>query len=145
MLRLIESTKRALDSGLFYSNAVKAFVRADMDVSAEVAERNKSKVQGGDFGYETYYARQYLDARAAERKLADAERELNLIQGMQLGTLIFNDYKMNTKCMVESIEGSTVKVVGKRGAYKVTLTTNALGIQWAIKRAEEKGKRKAVA
>jgi hypothetical protein len=144
MVRLIESTQKALDSGLFYSAEVKAFVAADMNISPEVASRNKTRVEGGDFGYETFYAQKYLERRAHERALTEAENTLGLVPGKDLGTIMFNDYKLNTKCVVESIEGTQVKIVGKRGRYTMSCVTDALGIQAALARAFEQGKRKTV-
>jgi hypothetical protein len=145
--RLIDATQQALDSGLFYSSEVKAFVKADFGdyLRPEDAARNRSNVEGGDFGYEVYYARQVIDARAAAKRLADAEAALNLKPGTVLGSLVFSDYKLNTKCVVESVENSVVEIKGKRGAHVVIFTVNALSVQRALERAFEKGKRKSAA
>jgi hypothetical protein len=75
--------------------------------------------------------------------LADAEAKLILRVGTTLGTLVFNDFKVNTNCVVEAIDGATITVAGKRGKYIVKLETNALGIQYALDRAFSKGKRKS--
>jgi hypothetical protein len=142
MMVLIESTQKALDSGLFYTKDVKAFVLNDMNVSPEVSSRNKARVEGGDFGYETYYAREYIKRRAHERHFAEVEAKLALTPGADLGSLIFNDYKLNTKCAVESIEGAKVKIIGKRGRYTMSCVTDVLAIDSALVRAFEQGKRK---
>jgi hypothetical protein len=113
-----------------------------MNVSPEVASRGMSRVEGGDFGYETYYARRFLERREHERHLAEVEKTLALTPGTNLGSIVFNDYKLNTKCIVESIDGTSVKIVGKRGRYTMSCVTDVLGINSALIRAFEQGKRK---
>jgi hypothetical protein len=91
-------------------------------------EIGKGEVEGGIFGMAVYYAREFIRNQSARKALADAEAKLNLRVSTTLGTLVFNDFKVNTNCVVEAIDGATITVAGKRGKYIVKLETNALGI-----------------
>lgn len=145
MQKVIDAVQRALDAGKFYSTDVLASVVADFGdyLRPGDADIGKDEVEGGIFGMEVYYARDFIRIQAGRKALADAEAKLNLQVGTILGTLVFNDFKVNTNCVVEGIDGSSITVTGKRGKYIVKLETNALGIQHALERAFSKGKRKS--
>lgn len=143
MMRLIGAVSRAVKSGLFYNDDVLAAVIADFGdhLRPGDAEIGKGAVQGGQFGMEVYYARDYLRACEARELLDAADEKLALSKGVQLGTLIFNDFKVTTGCVVSTIDRAGVIVMGKRGRYTVQFTTNVVAIDAAIERAFEKGKR----
>ncbi|MDB5768031.1 MAG: hypothetical protein JWQ61_2845 [Collimonas fungivorans] len=145
MQKVIEAVQRALDAGKFYTTDVLASVITDFGsyLRPGDTEVGKGEVEGGIFGMEVYYAREFIRNQSARKALADAEGKLNLRVGTTLGTLVFNDFKVNTNCVVDAIDGATITVAGKRGKYVVKLETNALGIQYALERAFSKGKRKS--
>ncbi|CAG9236931.1 hypothetical protein PSP6_700014 [Paraburkholderia tropica] len=143
MMRLIGAVSRALESGLFYSDAVLAAVIADFGnyLQPGDTEIGKSEVSGGQFGMEVYYARRYLDACDQRVMLDAAAEKLALRNGTHLGTLMFNDFKVTTGCVASGVSRSGVTVTGKRGRTVVRFSTNAVAIDCAIERAFEKGKR----
>jgi hypothetical protein len=145
MQKVIEAVQRTLDAGKFYTTDILASVIADFGnyLRPGDADAGKGEVEGGIFGVEVYYAQEFIRNQSARKALADAEAKLNLRVGTTLGTLVFNDFKVNTNCVVEAIDGATITVAGKRGKYVVKLETNALGIQYALERAFAKGKRKS--
>jgi hypothetical protein len=145
MQQVIDAVQRALDAGKFYTTDVLASVITDLGsyLRPGDTEVGKGEVEGGIFGMEIYYAREFIRNQSARKALADAEAKLNLQVGTSLGTLVFNDFKVNSNCVVEAIDGATITVAGKRGKYIVKLETNALGIQYALERAFSKGKRKS--
>jgi hypothetical protein len=145
MQKVIDAVQRALDAGKFYTTDILASVIADFGnyLRPGDADAGKGEVEGGIFGMEVYYAQEFIRNQSARKALADAEVKLNLRVGTSLGTLVFNDFKVNTNCVVEAIDGATITVAGKRGKYIVKLETNALGIQYALERAFSKGKRKS--
>lgn len=75
----------------------------------------------------------------------EASRRLALQPGLKLGTLVFNDGKVTRVCEVKAVDGESVILHGRRGAQLVQLTTNALAVDYAIKRAEKEGRRDVVA
>lgn len=139
---IMDAVRAALDAGKFYSDEVRDFVADRLGVTPEQRALNKTRVEGGDFGYEVYLARKVVEARSKDAKLQEATRELNLKPGDKLGTLVFNnDFKRNTGMTVVSVDGDTVVLDGKRGAQAIRQTTDSLGVKAGIDRAKEKGYR----
>ncbi|MDM0037300.1 hypothetical protein QTI33_34605 [Variovorax sp. J22P271] len=58
--------------------------------------RNTERVDGGDFGYDVYYARSAVEAMRHQRKLVATAQALAFQPGDKVGALIFNDGKRNT-------------------------------------------------
>ena len=142
---VMDSVQKALDSGLFYNDAVREFVAKDIGATEDQLNSNKSNVQGGDFGYDVYYARKAIEASGNNALEKQIHEELNLRAGDKLGTLIFNnDFKVNTNVVVKSVseDGKSVELDGKRGAYTITVKANTAAVRYAIERAKERGKRK---
>lgn len=141
--RMVEAVQRSLDKNLFYTVDVLADVILDMrNLIAPGVLETKNGVEGGPFGMEVYYARDYLRRILEIKNMNAATERLNLQTGTQLGSLIFNDFKLNTNCTVISSENGDYRISGKRGKYSISLTTDALSIECAMTRAFEKGKRK---
>lgn len=138
---LIDSVRRALESGLFYTQDVLAFVVADLKVSEEAQAIQANYVEGGLIGMEVYYARDYLDdVRDRQENDAAAER-LGLHVGQKLPQLMFSrDYKMNSACVVTSVgfKGRTAKIEAKRGAQVLHIEASAVDIERAIERAKDR-------
>lgn len=141
--RMVEAVQRSLDKKLFYTTDILADVIHDMrDLIAPGVLEAKNGVEGGPFGMEVYYAHDYL-RRIIEIKNKNAAVErLNLRTGTPLGSLIFNDYKLNTNCSVLSTDEGGYRITGKRGKFTISFTTDASSIECAMDRAFEKGKRK---
>lgn len=142
--RLMDEVKKVLDSGAFYNDDVTDKVAKALGVSDEVLASNRTRVQGGDFGYDVYHARKAVEAQAQEADAAKIRAELNLRAGDKLGTLIFNDFKQTNSVEVVSIteDGRRASLKGKRGAFTVTFETTVPTVKFAIERAHERGKRK---
>lgn len=138
------AVSQALDEGLFYNSDLDKRVAELLNVTPEIRQRNKSNVQGGDFGFDVYYARKAVEAQRRHASDKAIREAMNLKAGDKLGTLIFNDFKVNTNVVVESVsdDGNSVAIKGKRGSYTVTATASPTNIKGAIERAKERGKRK---
>ena len=140
---IMDAVQRALDAGAFYSDDILQRVARDLKVSAEVRASNRSAVQGGDLGYDAYYARGALDARKEHAAEAKAREEMALKAGDELGTLVFNDGKVTTSVTVTGTDDAgRYELTGKRGPATVKVQAPAISIKFAIERAHERGKRK---
>lgn len=141
--RLMDLVSQALDAGKFYTTDVDAFVKNALgdSIPAAAYASNSTNVEGGDLGYEIYKARQKVEAQRVEKANADAFKALGLHVGQQLGTLMFNDFKVSRKATVEAIEGNKITLSLKRGKADAILTTDPLAIAAAIERADSKGLR----
>jgi len=138
----MNAVQAALDAGKFYANEVKDFVADRLGITPEQRAFNKTRVEGGDFGYEVYLARQVVEGRQRDDKLQAATRALNLKPGDQIGALVFNnDFKRNTGMKVVSVDGDSVVLEGKRGSRTIQQRTDSLGVLKGIDRAKEKGYR----
>jgi hypothetical protein len=102
MQELIDATRVALKSGLFYTCDVYQAVVDTMRhrLTPALLERGCGRVEHGDFGMEVYYARRYLEALELRERRQAAEARLVLAPGRVLGTLIFHDRKQTTSCVV---------------------------------------------
>ncbi|WP_454727956.1 MULTISPECIES: strawberry notch-like NTP hydrolase domain-containing protein [Cupriavidus] len=147
MQRVVEAVRRARDKHFYKDDVRKAVLEELGDFfRPEDLTRGTDRVEGGDVGMALFYARDVVLEQQRDAALAAAHAELGLAVGLPLGTLIFNsDFKVNTNAVVTAIDGQSVRVEAKRGAYKVMFTTDALAIQHAIERAIERGKRKPAA
>lgn len=139
-LILIDSVRRALASGLFYTSDVLAFVIQDLNVSKEAQTIQADRVEGGLIGMEVYYARGYLDDVKRREANDAAAQKLALRIGQKLPQMMFTDYKMNSGCIVfdVSAKGRTAKIVAKRGRQTVHINASACDIANAIERAAER-------
>lgn len=143
--RLILEVKKSLESGAFYASDVYAMVAKALGVSEEVLASNRTGVQRGDFGYDVYLARKFVEAQAQEAELQKIRAELkNLQTGDKLGTLIFSDGKQTRAVEVVRItqEGRCATFKGKRGAKTYEIEAAVHAVKWAIERAYKNGKRK---
>ncbi|TJY57423.1 hypothetical protein E4T66_18625 [Sinimarinibacterium sp. CAU 1509] len=120
------------------------------DVCAAVAKElaipeallRRDDAQGGVY-QDVYCAIQYLRHRADHRRHALAHEALAPVAGDILGTLVFNtNYKQTTGCVIESVDGTSITLLGKRGALCVRLQSTALGIRYAMDAAAERGRRR---
>lgn len=140
---VIEAVSAALTGGLHYTKDVRAFCARYLEITPEVDEHPSGRrVEGGEFGMDCYYARRTIDARNKHAAEDAAAAGLRLVPGLELGSLIFTDCKLTTRCKVESIEGAQVSFSGKRGRYTVTGKATALGLRHAMERAHRGGKRR---
>lgn len=138
---LIDSVRRALESGLFYTRDVLAFVVDDLKVSEEAQAIQSKHVEGGLIGMEAYYARGYLDDVKDREENDAAAQKLGLRVGQKLPQMMFSrDYKMNSGCVVFEVgmKGRTAKIAAKRGKQTVHIESNARDILSAIERAAER-------
>lgn len=139
---VMDSAARAKDSGLFYTNEVQAFVEKDLNISAELRARKNHGTEGGDVGYDIYHAAKAVDEQRGNAEIRRVQAEMGLKVGDKIGTLIFNDFKVNTGVTVEAVNDTMISLSGKRGAYGVKMDASVTNIKYAIERAHEKGKRK---
>lgn len=139
---VMDAVEKALANGVFYNRDMDEKVAEALGVGADVRSRKNSGTEGGDFGYDVYMARKAVEAKQRHAEIARVQAEQNFKAGDVLGTLIFNDFKVNTGVTVEAVNGDQIKLRGKRGAYSVTMETGPTNIKYAIERAHEKGKRK---
>ena len=141
---ILDAYAEAVATGLYYTKDIYVVVSKKLGLTPEQLAQCTTNVDGGDFGYDLYQARSCYNAMTQHKAVDDAAAALcNLQVGMKLGTLIFNDHKRTTDVSVlQSADPTQVALQGKRGAYKVTFTTDALSIKCAIERAASKGVRK---
>jgi len=139
---VMDSAARAKDAGLFYTDEVQAFVEKDLNISAELRARKELGTEGGDVGYDIYHAGKAVDEQRGNAEVRRVEKEMVLKVGDKIGTLIFNDFKVNTGVTVEAVNDTTISLSGKRGAYGVKMDASVTNIKYAVERAYEKGKRK---
>jgi len=141
---IIRAVQLALDAKLFYTDEVRAHCAATLGVTPEQAAVGAARTEGGTFGLDVYYARQYLSAQTKFQAERVALLRLKPTEGLELGTLMFNDFKRNTGMRVTGVSSDSkeITLIGKRGAYTVTLVCTAKQIENAIDRAHERGLRK---
>jgi hypothetical protein len=143
---LIDSVRRALESGLYYTKDVLAFVVRDLNVSEEAQAIQAKHVEGGLMGMETYYARDYVEKVAARVKDEEAAARIVPEVGKRLGAIVLNDGKLiNAWTIVRmSHRGSAVTIQGKRGKHLVEWTGGASRVERGMLRAiEQKASNKA--
>lgn len=142
---VVEAVRSALAEGLYYSDAVRTRCAEILNPSAEILEVGIKANEGGEFGMDCYYARRYLDAQKRFEAERAALQKLNPYVGQELGTIVFNDFKRNTKAKIVDVKdgGRSIRIEAKRGRYSVTMLCTALNIQHAVERAQEKGYRPA--
>lgn len=148
---VVQAVQVALDAGLYYTSDVLKHCTEALSLTPEQAAVGAQKVEGGNFGMDLFYARQYLDAKKRHEAEQRTWLQLSPILGKQLGTLTFNDYKRNTGMQIVDFVGNgnikdgkglLMVLKGKRGAFQVTLQASASQVRNAIDRAAEKGSRK---
>jgi hypothetical protein len=98
---VMAAAARAIDAGLFYNVDVNAAVAADLGVTREQLARNTQKVDGGDFGYDVYFARGAVEAIRHQQRLVDTAAALALRPGDKVGAIIFNDGKRTTGAVAQ--------------------------------------------
>ena len=139
---IVDAVAAALAAGLYYSRDVLADVIRRMGIPPEVAEVQQSQTcrnEGGVVGMDAYYARRYLEARAAHRAEDEARAILAPEPGKALGTLIFSDCKQTRACtIIAAPPGDDIRVQGTRGRYSVLVTCTARQIVAAQERARER-------
>lgn len=141
---VISAVQAALDAGLFYTTDIRVFCGIQLALTQQQLEANfeRSKTEGGIFGMECYYARDYIRAQERFKTFDALKAQLKPYVGMKLGTLMFNDFKRTTSACIVELNGDDVVIEGKRGAYKVRFVTDLMAIKHAFDRAAEKGHRK---
>lgn len=139
MAELSIMVKAALDAGLYYSKDVLAAVIEMMGerLTADLIALGRDRVEGGYFGMEVYYARQYLEALARREQVQSAEADLMLEAGRRLGVLMFSDGKQVKSCTVVRWESGIATIKGMRGRYEVTGSYDALTLSKAIRRYQD--------
>lgn len=144
----IDAVRAALAAGCFYTTEVRAFCAKHLNISPEIDAAKSERVEGGDFGYDLFYARNYIRAQELFAKEDAARAEMKLQPGQKLPPLMFNDFKLNRAVVVESVSetGLTVSLTGKRGAQSVRWpSVTPLQVKNAIDRAAERAARRAAA
>lgn len=131
------SVERAIDDGVFYNKEMTERVAKELGYTGPTDD-------GSVFKTDVYLARGTVEAKRKYANQTAIANELNLKAGDNLGTLIFNDFKVTTGVTVESVskDGRDIKFTGKRGPARVSAQTQPESIKAAIDRAHEKGKRK---
>jgi len=141
---VIEAVRTALGEGLYYTSQVHERCVELLRPSVEDLEVQKTKVEGGAVGMDFYYARGYI---AAQQAFAAEREALSLLKpqvGMQLGTLMFNDFKRTTSVRVIEVmpDVLTLRLQGTRGSQTVQFTCGAVAVKAAMERAAERDLRK---
>lgn len=141
---VMDAVASALDEGKYYTDDVRERASELLGVSPDVLARNKSNVEGGDFGFDVYYARKAVEAQRANNKSRQLADEMALKPGDVLGTLVANDYKRMTGVKVVSISDSGLSAVieAKRGTATVRGEMGVDALKAAFDRANERGNRK---
>jgi hypothetical protein len=141
---VIDATARAIDAGAYYSVDVKSAVAAELGVTPEQLARNTHKVDGGDFGYDLYFARGALEAIRRQKKAIETAEALALRPGDAIGALIFNDGKRSTGAVVQSVgaEGIDLEIRAKRGGKPIAFSCRIDALANAIRTAQERGARR---
>lgn len=140
---VMAATARALAAGHFYSGDVNDAVAADLAVTPEQRARNSHQVEGGDFGFDVYYAQRAVEAAREHKVLLETARVLGLQPGVKVGTLRFNDGTKTSSCVIRSVEdgGTQLVIEGTRRAQAVTLSCSVVGLARAVQSAHERGMR----
>jgi hypothetical protein len=141
---VIAAVQSALDAKLYYTDEVRAFCINLLGISEEAGAIGSDRVEGGEFGMDCYYARQYIRKQAEFASEKNAISTLNPVVGKQIGVVVFNDFKRNTDISITEVseDKKQITISGKRGAYKVIFVCTALQILNGVTRAHELGKRK---
>lgn len=141
---VIDAVQAALGAGKFYSDEVVAYCAAFLGLSEEdrLANFDRTRVEGGMFGMDCYYARDYLQHCKDVAAEAQARTLLQLREGRALGVLVFNDGKRVTGCSVVEVRDDDTVLSGKRGSKILVLAAKATAIQHAMDRACERGFRR---
>jgi len=140
---VLAAVERALAVGHFYSADVNEAVAIDLGVTPEQRARNSHQVEGGDFGFDVYYAQHAVAAAREHKRLAETAAVLELQPGVKVGTLRFNDGSKTASCVILSAEEGATQVVvqGKRGAQTVSLSCSVVALARAVQSAHEHGLR----
>lgn len=141
---IIAAVRVALHEGLFYTSEVLARVIELLGIPADIAERRRERVEGGEVGMESYYARKYVEGQATYAAERVAAARMALSAGSKLGTIRLTDFKRYTSLVVESVlpSGYHFRLTGKRGSTAIAVEMSALAIRRAIDRAFEAKQRK---
>lgn len=141
---VIEAVRAALNEGLYYTSQVHERCVQLLRPSLEDLQVQKTKVEGGAVGMDFYYARGYIAAQKAFAAEREAQGLLRPQVGMQLGTLMFNDFKRTTSVRVIEVlpDVLMLRLQGTRGSQTVHLTCGAVAVKSAMDRAAERDLRK---
>lgn len=125
---MIGAVSKALDIGLFYNSDFKPFVAKELGVTQEQIDTTPSRVEGGAFGYEVYYARKYVEAQRLDALNIKIGKELNLAYGQNLGKLKLQDGKILSASTVITKDAVGATLEGKRGrlVLRTTLTYSSI-------------------
>ena len=124
---VIKAVQAALAAGRYYTNDVQAFCAEYLGVGPELQQsKGPIRNEGGIFGMDCYYARNYLRAREKFAMSAEAMSQLKPYVGQKLGSIVFNDYKRTTGAVVIAVfdQSDSVRISGKRGAQTIEATVS---------------------
>lgn len=144
---VMHAVARALDKKLFYSDAVRKEVAADLGVTPEQQARNTSRVEGGDFGFDVYYARQALEQQRRNVTIRAITARMELRVGDKIGTIVSPDRKLwrGVKILAVSEDRfgdmGELKLAGSRGAQRIQFTMHTSQLYAAMCDALERGER----
>jgi hypothetical protein len=144
---VIAAVRAALESGLYYTADVLKHCVNSLGLDKETALKqgnSNAPVEGGIFGMDCYYARDYLDVVAERNANMDAWASVGPVVGNNFGTVAFNDGKKITGWTVTSLmpESYSCEFTGKRGGKDVRHTCTVSALKRAVNRAFELGLRK---
>ena len=149
--RVMEAMEAAKAAGLFYNS--ETYPRAAAVMAARWGYpdlREAADIGGPDcdgvprwFASHCYMANDATRAREAREAAREAREALRLVPGVELGALVFSDYKLTRSAEVSAVseDGELITIEGNRGATAVHLQCSPLAVRQAIERAHEKGKR----
>lgn len=141
---VIEAVRTALGEGRYYTSDVHERCVELLKPTFDDLQVQKTKVEGGAVGMDFYYARGYIAAQQAFAAEREALSQLRPQVGMQLGTLMFNDFKRTTGVRVIEVmlDVLTLRLQGTRGSQTVQFTCGAVAVKSAMDRAAERDLRK---
>lgn len=140
---VIDAVRSALDVGkLYYTKDVYAYCLNILLPSVETLAKNAKSVEGGEFGMDLYYARQYLDAQKRFAMEDELNSQLKPRAGMRLGTLVMQDLKRYTGVTIAGAREDCLTLDAKRGSIAARFTASVTGVRNAVDRAYERKLRK---
>ena len=139
---VISAVRQCTAEGLRYSDEVKARCATLLEPSDSELAVNVKKVEGGEFGMDVYYARDYIDQAAKYAAEDAAAAALNATAGADLGQLMFNDYKLTRAVSIINVDEKGIWISGSRGTTKIVATVSAMQIKHGMDRAFSYKKRK---
>lgn len=141
---VIAAVQAALDAGCYYSSEVLKAVSERLGVTEEQSLSGARHVEGGHVGMDCYYARKYIRAQRDLAMEYENARRLKAFAGMEVGTVMFNDFKRTTGVHVVDIDsqGRELTLCGRRGRLSLTMSCTVTNLAYAIDRAAQRNLRK---